>query len=43
MLLQKAVYPYEYMDDFEKFNEISLLKKVNFYSHLNMEDVADAD
>ena len=43
LLLQKAIYPYEYMGDFEKFNKISLFKKVNFYSHLNMEDVTDAD
>ena len=24
LLLQKGVYPYEYMDDWEKFNETSL-------------------
>ena len=28
---------YEYMDDWEKFNEISLHEKEDFYSHLNME------
>ena len=43
LLLQKAVYPYEYMDDLEKFNETSLPKKEDFYSHLNMVDIADAD
>ena len=26
-LLQKGVYPYEYMDSWEKFNEISLPEK----------------
>ena len=26
-LLQKGVYPYEYMDDFEKFNETSFSEK----------------
>ena len=31
------------MDDWEKFSETSLPKKANFYSHLNMEDVTDAD
>ena len=31
------------MDDWEKFNETSLLEKENFYSHLNMEDITDAD
>ena len=30
------------MDDWEKFNEKCLPEK-DFYSHLNMEDVADAD
>ena len=31
------------MNDWGKFNEISLLEKESFYSHLNMEDIADAD
>ena len=31
------------MDDWEKFNETSLPEKQHFYSHLNMEDVTDAD
>ena len=43
MLLQKGVYPYEYMDDWEKFNETLLPEKEVFYSHLNMEDITDAD
>ena len=43
LLLQKGVYPYEYMDDREKFNKTSLPEKENFYSHLNMEDITDAD
>ena len=33
----------KYMDDWEKFNEMSLPEKEDFYSHLNMEDVTDAD
>ena len=32
----KGVYLYEYMNEWGKFNE-------GFYSHLNMEDIADAD
>ena len=36
-------YLYEYMDKWEKFNETTLPKKENFYSNLNMEDIADAD
>ena len=43
LLLQKDAYPYEYMDNGEKFNETTLHEKENFYSHLNMEDIADAD
>ena len=42
-LLQKGVYPYEYMDDWEKFIEATLPEKEGFYSQLNMEDIADAD
>ena len=40
--MRKGVYPYEYMDDREKFNETSLPEKEDFYSHLNMEDITDA-
>ena len=42
LLLQKGVYSYEYMDDWEKINEISLPENEDFYSHLNMEDITDA-
>ena len=31
------------MGDCEKFNETSLPEKDNFYIHLNMEDITDAD
>ena len=30
------------MNDWEKFNETSLLEKEGFYSTLNMEDIDDA-
>ena len=43
LLLRKGVYPYEFMDDWEKFDETSLPEKEDFYSHLNMEDITDAD
>ena len=43
LLLQRGVYPYEYMDDWKKFNEMSLPEKEDFYSHLNMEDIADTN
>ena len=39
LLLRKGVYPYEYMDSREKFNEKSLPSKEDFYSNLNMEDI----
>ena len=41
--MQKGVYPYVYMDDWEKFNETSFIEKEDFYSCLNMEDIIDAD
>ena len=43
LLLRKGVYPYEYMDVWQKFNEISLSEREDFYSHLNMEDITNAD
>ena len=43
LVLQKGVYPYEYMDDLEKFSETSLSEKEDFYRHLNMEDITDTD
>ena len=42
MLLRKGVYPHEYIDEWEKFNETSLLKKEEFYSNLKMEDITDS-
>ena len=42
-MLEKGVYPYEYVDNWKKFNETSLPEKEDFYSHLNMEDDTDAD
>ena len=43
LLLRKGVYPYEYIDDWKKFNETSLPEKEEFYSNLKMEDITDAD
>ena len=41
--MQKGIYPYEYMNDWEQFGEKSLLEKEDFYSYLNMEDITDVD
>ena len=43
LLLTKGVYPYEYMDNWERFNETSLPNKESFYSNLNMENIDDID
>ena len=42
-MLRKGVYPFEYMDNWERFNETSLPSKESFYSNLNMEDIDDID
>ena len=41
-LLRKFVYPYEYMDEWVKFNEASLSKIEGFYSNLNRQDMKDS-
>ena len=43
LLLRKGVYPYEYMDSFEKFNEPSLPPKEAFYSKLRKSGISDED
>ena len=43
LLLKKGVYPYEYMDNWEKFNEISLPDKEPFYSKPNKEGSTNED
>ena len=42
-MLRKGVYPYEYVDDYEKLSETSLPKKEDFYRHVDMKDITDAD
>ena len=41
-MLRNAVDPYEYMDDWEKFNK-TLLPEKDFYSHLNIKDITVAN
>ena len=43
LLLRKGVYTYEYMEEQEKYNEILLPEKGEFYSSLNVKDIRDAD
>ena len=42
-MLRKGVYPYEYMDNWERFNENLLHSKESFYSNFNMENIEDID
>ena len=41
LLLRKGAYPYEYMDNWERFDETSIPNKESFYSNLNMENIED--
>ena len=42
-MIRKGVYPYEYMDGWEKFEETSLPPKDAFYSRLSMKGISDRD
>ena len=42
-MVQKGIYPYEYIDDWKKVSEIFLPEKEDFYSSPNIEDVTDVD
>ena len=42
-LTEKGVYPYDYMNTFEKFNEEQLPSKEQFYSRLSEEDITNDD
>ena len=39
LMSKKGVYPYDYMDSFEKFNQTELPAKEHFYSILNDQDI----
>ena len=43
MLLRKGVYPYEYMDGWNKFNEKLIPSKELFYSNLTLENISELD
>ena len=41
LMSQKGVYPYHFMDSFEKFNQMELPTKDQFYSILNDQHITD--
>ena len=43
MSLRKVVFPHEYMDSCEKFNETALPPKTDFYINLDLENISDED
>ena len=43
LMIRKGVYPYEYMDGWEKFAETPLSPKDAFYSRLNMKGISDQE
>ena len=43
LLLRKGFYPFEYLDNWERFDETSMPNKEAFYSSLNMENITDVD
>ena len=43
LLLRKVVYPYDHMNEWERFNEIDLPEKEKLYNRLNMEDIVELD
>ena len=43
LLLRKGVYPCQYMDSWERFDEKSLLDKEALHNELNLEEITDKD
>jgi len=43
LVIRKGIYPYDYMDSLQKFNETQLPSKSAFYSKLNDCDISDED
>ena len=43
LMKQKGVYPYDYMDSFDKFNKTELPTKEEFFSILSNENITDED
>ena len=43
LLIRKGIYPYEYMDSWDRFKETKLPPIESFYSSLNMSGVSESD
>ena len=43
LVIQKGVYPYEYMNSFKKFSENKLPDRSNFFSSLKDECISEKD
>ena len=43
LLSQKGVYPYDYVDNFGRFEETQLPSKESFYNELNKTHISDED
>ena len=43
LVMRKGIYPYEWMDSYEKLNATSLPEKDAFYSTLTLQDISDED
>ena len=43
LLLRKAIYSYEYIDTWERFDENTIPPKEAFYSELNLENITDKE
>jgi len=43
LLKKKGVYPYDYMDSFNKFSETELPARKDFYSVLNKTDISESE
>ena len=43
LMKEKGVYPYDYMDSFQKFSQTQLPKRDDFYSLLTDEEISDSE